>query len=308
MSMCDILLLYLLGGGIFCLIFFPIRNSRRNRICSALEPFILASDHGDEGALQQLYRERERLNLSDDAYCQYRRNFYTKLAQKNDAFAEYQLGKDALLFLKQPKAAYDHLYRAASLGSAEAMTYLGLLYTSGSAGFPQDDSTAFQWYMNAAKVGYGKAMAEVSDCYRVGFGVQKNKEAALYWAHKGAQQGNAACVYALAECYEMPPTVENRTMQSKYLEDAIRMGDRDIYVKAAKALGFHFGMAFLYNSPLDQFSDRRKAAYCYTLAYFTDTDETLEDWQDRLQKIGYPISQNESRQWSADAKALRYNP
>lgn len=118
------LILLILSGGIFCAIFFPCRGAaarraaqRRLEALHALDALVLAADHGDMSAQQQLAAEKARLNVTNNEYLSYRRALYTRLAQNGDAFAEYQLGEDARLCLRQPRAAYDHYYRAANLGA-----------------------------------------------------------------------------------------------------------------------------------------------------------------------------------------------
>lgn len=282
------------------------RRSKGNPAMRALDSLIIASDHGNEAALHQLWEERERRNISDEAFVQYRRSLYTRLAQSGDAFAEYQLGEDARCFLKQPRAAREHFLRAANMGSTEAMMSLALNYAVGAEGFEENLPLSFQWYMNAANAGNTEAIAEVASCYYSGIGVEENLEAAISWASKGAKAGSAACILQLAECYSMPPTPANRAMQLKYLEQAMRMGDKKVYERAAHNLGFFFGAAFIFNSAGDSYTDRRKAAYCFTLEWIYDPDNELT--KENLQKVGYRVSQQEFEQWRADALALRYNP
>lgn len=273
---------------------------------AALAPLIVAADHGDPNALHQLNAARDRLHLSDEAFAQYRHKLYLRYAQNGDAFAEYQLGEEAIYLLNQPRAGYDHLQRAAARGRTEAMVTLALLYSTGSHGFEENLPLSFEWYMRAANAGNAKAMAEVSSCYRTGCGVGENREAAISWATKGANMGSAECVFALSECYEMPPSPGNIATRLRYLEQAIRMGNREIYEKSANALGGVFGASYLYRVPANSFTDRRKAAYCFSLAWFCDPDDDIV--KEKLQKIGYPASQQELAQWRADANTLRYNP
>ena len=298
--------LFILSGGIFCWIFFGTRKARRSG--NALDSLIIAADRGDKAARKLLWEERDRRKISGEDYIRYRRSLYTRLAQKGDAFAEYELGEDALLILRQPRAAYDYYRRAADKGCTEAMTRLALLYATGSEGFEENLPLSFQWYMCAANAGDTKAMAEVSSCYHSGYGVEKNLEGAIYWASKGAKAGSAKCVFQLAECYNtLPPAPEKKATRLKYLEQAMRMGDGDVYEKAANSLGYFFGSAYIYNLQLeDQYTDRRKAAYCFTLAWVCDTDNDYV--KENLQKVGYRTSQREFEQWRADALALRYNP
>ena len=135
-------------------------------------------------AQQQLAAEKARLNVTNNEYLSYRRALYTRLTQNGDAFAEYQLGEDARVCLRQPRAAYDHYYRAANLGSAEAMAAFGMLYATGADGFEQNPTVSFQWYLAAANAGNVGAMREVARCYRTGCGVAADPAEAAVWAEK----------------------------------------------------------------------------------------------------------------------------
>ena len=185
------LILLILSGDIFCAIFFPCRGAaarraaqRRLEALHALDALVLAADHGDMSAQQQLAAEKARLNVTNNEYLSYRRALYTRLAQNGDAFAEYQLGEDARVCLRQPRAAYDHYYRAANLGSAEAMAAFGMLYATGADGFEQNPTVSFQWYLAAANAGNVGAMREVARCYRTGCGVAADPAEAAVWAEK----------------------------------------------------------------------------------------------------------------------------
>lgn len=185
------LILLILSGGIFCAIFFPCRGAaarraaqRRLEALHALDALVLAADHGDMSAQQQLAAEKARLNVTNNEYLSYRRALYTRLAQNGDAFAEYQLGEDARVCLRQPRAAYDHYYRAANFGSAEAMAAFGMLYATGADGFEQNPTVSFQWYLAAANAGNVGAMREVARCYRTGCGVAADPAVAAVWAEK----------------------------------------------------------------------------------------------------------------------------
>ena len=185
------LILLILSGGIFCAIFFPCRGAaarraaqRRLEALHALDALVVAADHGDMVAQQQLAAEKARLNVTNNEYLSYRRALYTRLAQNGDAFAEYQLGEDARVCLRQPRAAYDHYYRAANLDSAEAMAAFGMLYATGADGFEQNPTVSFQWYLAAANAGNVGAMREVARCYRTGCGVAADPAEAAVWAEK----------------------------------------------------------------------------------------------------------------------------
>ena len=55
------------------------------------------------------------------------------------------------------------MLKAAGLGDAVAMYYLGLLYEYGRADFPTDHGKAQSWYQKAAELGNARAMKKLEE-------------------------------------------------------------------------------------------------------------------------------------------------
>lgn len=77
----------------------------------------------------------------------------------------------------------------AEAGSDEAAFDLARIYASGHA-VQQDDATAAQWYMKAAKLGHSQAQWVIAMLYWRGQILEKDDNAAAEWAAKSAKQGN----------------------------------------------------------------------------------------------------------------------
>jgi len=63
-------------------------------------------------------------------------------------------------------------------------------------------SEAFQSFLMFAEAGDPEGQYHVGYYYLSGLGVSINDAQAVYWFHKGAEQGNKRCEYQLANCYE----------------------------------------------------------------------------------------------------------
>jgi Sel1 repeat len=88
----------------------------------------------------------------------------------------------------------------AAAGDAEAALDLGLLYDLGS-GVPQDSSTAYRWYRQAAKAGLAQAAFNVAVLLDSGAGVPRDGAEAALWYARAAAGGYHRAQYALAQLY-----------------------------------------------------------------------------------------------------------
>ena len=88
----------------------------------------------------------------------------------------------------------------AAAGDAEAALDLGLLYDLGR-GVPQDSSTAYRWYRQAAKGGLAQAAFNVAVLLDSGAGVPRDGAEAALWYARAAAGGYPRAQYALAQLY-----------------------------------------------------------------------------------------------------------
>jgi len=94
----------------------------------------------------------------------------------------------------------ERVRRDAEQGIAEAQSYLGACYDTGT-GVTRDFSEAVKWYRKAANQGLSAAQLFLGECYVKGTGVQKDDAEAFKWYHKAAQQGYAAAQVMVGACY-----------------------------------------------------------------------------------------------------------
>lgn len=276
-----------------------------------MEPYIVAADRADprdRKPRETLYAMMDRYNI-DENYCTIRHNIYVKRANAGDLQAMVELAEEDMSGEnKQIQRAYQALYYAANAGNTNAMVDLGFYYSS-EDGFGENLPLAFKWYMLAATKGNIKAIYEVAFAYVSGIGTEKNLQLAKSWAENGAKMGSAKCVRLLAEHiygYQLSPYY-NPITEVALLESVMRMGYESEYEMAALRLGRIFGRHDLFGAPKDQFSDSKKAAYCFVLNYFVDTYADDSNWE-TINKLNYYVTESDFERWKADALELRYNP
>ncbi len=108
----------------------------------------------------------------------------------------FQLARVAFL-AGRPDEAYDAATRAADLGSAAAMTLVGVHYEYGRV-VPQSYADAISWYRRAADAGSSDAMLFLGYLYDEGNGVAADLDEAGRWFQMAADAGNAGGLRALA--------------------------------------------------------------------------------------------------------------
>jgi TPR repeat protein len=78
---------------------------------------------------------------------------------------------------------------------------LGLLYETGSAGFPQDDRQAAEWYRRASERDVADAQTHLAYLYAAGRGVEQSQIEAARLFRRAAEQGNGIAQVNLAAIY-----------------------------------------------------------------------------------------------------------
>ena len=116
-----------------------------------------------------------------------------KAAQQNHLQAIIQLSKCYRMGLgvkRDDAKGVEWLEKAAKMGDVESQYQVGMAYYKG-IGVTPDYEKAVYWYEKAAKGGSSEAQNELGLCYENGLGVFRvDKEAALRWYKKSADQGN----------------------------------------------------------------------------------------------------------------------
>ena len=87
--------------------------------------------------------------------------------------------------------------KAAELGYAPAQTRLGYLLDQ-----YEENEEAVKWYQQAAQQGHAEAQYRLSGMYAAGEGVKQDKEQALTWMVRAAEQQYPLAIQVLALAYE----------------------------------------------------------------------------------------------------------
>ena len=75
-------------------------------------------------------------------------------------------------------------------GNAISQFNLGYCFDKGScSGIPQNKEEAIKWYTKSAEQGFEKAQNNVGRCYMEGKGVEKDVEEAKAWISRSAKKG-----------------------------------------------------------------------------------------------------------------------
>ncbi len=247
---------------------------------------------------QNLYSAIDRKGYSQDQYYNHRTSLYTRLAKAGDPFAQCQLG-DLAHNLNRTEEAMHWYTLSANGGCTDAMYSLGLWFSEAgngeysSGGFGYDPIRSFEYFLQAAQGGHLKAMHSVARCFEDGEGTTADLNKALEWAQRGADAGSwDCCDYLAVNVYNNPlHPLCDQGKALEWLRKSTQYADRDQFEKSVRAMGYIYGGAYLFNQPENTYSDRKKAAYCFTMAYISNSDDDSD--AELLQKTGYRVSEQE---------------
>jgi TPR repeat protein len=82
--------------------------------------------------------------------------------------------------------------RAAERGDASAQNNLGMMYSDGDNGVPQNYNEAVKWFRMAAEQGHAHAQNNFGNMHYYGRGVPQSHTEAVKWYRMGAEQGGDA--------------------------------------------------------------------------------------------------------------------
>ena len=94
--------------------------------------------------------------------------------------------------------------KGAEAGNADCQTAMGMLYQAGDkipSGLKADPVEATKWYRMAADQNHTEAIQHLAMMNVAGMGIEKNEEEAARLFRKGAELGNADCIWGLGKCY-----------------------------------------------------------------------------------------------------------
>lgn len=189
------------------------------------EWFEKAADAGDAVAMTRvgefyLYATGNFPQDNDEAF-----HYLTKAVEMNDnlPYAHTLLGKCYLNGWgtnENTHKANEHLKKAANANSAEAMYWLGILYSDAD-----NESEAVNWYKKAADKGNILALENLGDCYSEGDGVAQNEREAVRLYRKASEHGNVDAKAKLGGCYILGSGVsENFDYGVQLIEEAAEEG------------------------------------------------------------------------------------
>jgi hypothetical protein len=93
--------------------------------------------------------------------------------------------------------AVDFYLHAANRGHAAAQSNLGMIYFSGTGGFPKDYTMAVQFFRSSAEQGDDQGQFNLGYMYDHGLGVPQDYCEAAGWYGKAADQGHSAAIRRL---------------------------------------------------------------------------------------------------------------
>lgn len=277
---------------------FKKRETQRTTALSDFDRLIIQADKTmSDDDRKNLSAAIDRKGYSEDRYCHYRTKLYTRLAAAGDSFAQYQLG-DLAHTLKKTDEALHWYTVSANGGCTEAMYCLGLYYSEGgndaysSGGFGYDPVKSFENFLKAAEGGHLNAMHSVALCYEDGEGTVKDLDKAVAWAQRGADLGSWHCCRYLAQNVynNLLHPMCDQIQALKWYRKSAEYADQDQFESTVRSMGYIYGGSYIHGTPETPLSNRKKAAYCFTMAYITSHDDGDKDL---LMKTGYHISEQE---------------
>lgn len=116
------------------------------------------------------------------------------------------------------------MLKASQLGYAEAKYHLGDYYEMGFdvIGGKENPEKSFDYYSQAALLGFRKTMGLLGDAYQYGYGVDKNLEKAFFWYYQGANLEDYASILSLITCYKDGIGVEKNEIEAEHWSEVIQ--------------------------------------------------------------------------------------
>ena len=138
--------------------------------------------------------------LCDDEEISKGLSWLNKAAEMESVSAMESLGKVYFTFFSAFTDSIKWYVKAADYGSETAMLWLGMLYNS----YCEDSASAALWYEKATENGIIDSYEPLGDLYygdKLKAGLQQDYKKSFNWYSRGAELGNAECIYKLAGFY-----------------------------------------------------------------------------------------------------------
>lgn len=174
--------------------------------------------------------------------------WYRKAAEQEYPYGVWNLGRmyEFGRGVTKNTTTAESLYKQAHIlalplannGNASAQIVMGKLCEFGLGGVAQNKEEAVKWCRKAAEQGLPAAQNNLGYCYDEGVGVALNDEEAVKWYQKAAEQGDPDAQNALGLCYQYGEGVaRNKSMAIKWYKKAIEQGDSDAQDNLNELLG-----------------------------------------------------------------------
>lgn len=108
---------------------------------------------------------------------------------------------DGLCVEQDNSKAFEYFMQSAAQGNFTASNQIGWMYSEG-CGVEENPEQAFFWYNESAQKGHPRGMNNLAYCYQKGYGVTQDFEKAAEWYKKSADLGVVESMIELADYYE----------------------------------------------------------------------------------------------------------
>lgn len=109
---------------------------------------------------------------------------------------------------KDINKAMEWFDKAINLGDTNSMVTKGAIYYYGKEGMPINYEEAVKWFTQAAETGDDDGMWRLANCYKNGYGIEKDDRKAYMWFEKSANKQNRFGIFGLALCFFIGRGVE----------------------------------------------------------------------------------------------------
>ena len=115
----------------------------------------------------------------------------------------------------------DQIENLANNNDDKAQLAMGQRYYSGADGYKQDKQQALEWFTRSANNGNTDAMKLLAVMYETGEGTEKNNQSAFKYYFMAARQGDKESLYKVGKCYYYGVAVDKNTEKALiYLDKA----------------------------------------------------------------------------------------
>lgn len=286
---------------------------------------IEAADKDDPNAIERLDKMFDN-GLTSERHNALRKKLYMQKAQNGDPNAQYWMGFLCQFIDRNLTQALSWYNRAAENGNTEAMRALSdgfgdiNEYDPGK-GFGMNKQKSEYWLLKAANAGDGKAQCKLG----LNCSMADDKDGAVKWYTKATGCKDCAvrvkAYRALGDehSFMLEPPFDYEPAKKMYIQaleqkqnayGSVSVND----ISQAEYRAYHWSdisdefskaancLANLFKNEYDlkgNSQSLKRAAYCYTISYGSDPDDSTFD---KLRNLPYHISEGQWNQWTNDGR------